>query len=88
MRTPVLIRNVSIVEAQFYIIDFKAIILFRHRKKKKKVHRFTNNLQGLMKVMVKDFSWNIIPWNALLFEQTFKQLSILVVENYGFILNM
>ena len=27
-------------------------------------HRFTNNLQGLQKVMVKDFSWNIIPWNA------------------------
>ena len=38
-----------------------------------KVHRFTNNLQGLKKVMVKDFSWNIIPWNALLFEKTLKQ---------------
>ena len=36
--------------------------------------------------MVKDFSRNIIPWNALLFEKTLKQLSILVVENYGFIL--
>ena len=33
----------------------KAIIHFRNRKKKK-VHRFTNNLQGLQKVMVKDFS--------------------------------
>ena len=33
---------------------FKAIGHFRHRKKK--VHRFTNNLQGLQKVMVKDFS--------------------------------
>ena len=40
---------------------------------KLKVHRFTNNLQGLQKVMVKDFSWNIIPWNALLFEKTLKQ---------------
>ena len=39
---------------------------------KKKVHRFTNNLQGLQKVMVKDFSWNIYPWNALLFEKTLK----------------
>ena len=37
--------------------------------------------------MVKDFSWNTIPWNALLFEKTLKQLSILVVENFGFILN-
>ena len=45
---------------------------------KLKVHRFTNNLERLQKVMVKDFSWNIIPWNALLFEKTFKlyQLSI------------
>ena len=37
--------------------------------------------------MVKDFSWNIIPWNALLFEKTLKQLSILDIENNGFILN-
>ena len=51
------------------------------------VHRFTNNLQGLQKVMVKDFSWNIIPWNALLFEKTLVQLSILDVENWGFIVN-
>ena len=36
-------------------------------EQKLKVHRFTNSLQGLQKVMVKDFSWNIIPWNALLF---------------------
>ena len=63
----------------------KAIIHFRYRKKK--VHRFTNNLQGLQKVMVKDFSWNIIPWNALLFEKTLKQYQILDIENYGFILN-
>ena len=56
-------------------------------ERKKKVHRFTNNLQGLQKVVVKDFSWNISTWNALLFEKTLKQLSILVVENYGFILN-
>ena len=41
--------------------------------KKFKVHRFTNNLKGLQKVMVKDFSWNIIPGNALLFEKTLKQ---------------
>ena len=63
---------------------FKAIIHFRNRKKK--VHRFTNNLQGLQRVIVKDFSWNIIPWNALLFEKTLKQLSILDSENYWFIL--
>ena len=37
--------------------------------------------------MVKDFSWKIIPWNALLFEKTLKQLSILDIKNYGFILN-
>ena len=30
-------------------------------------HRFTNNLHGLHKVMMKDFPWNIIPWNGLLF---------------------
>ena len=59
----------------------KAII---HRNRKKiKVHRFTNNLQGLQKWIVKDFSWNIIPWNTLLFEKTLKQLSILDNENYG-----
>ena len=52
-----------------------------------KVHRFTNNLQGLQKVMVKDFPWNIFPWNALLFEKTSKHLSILDIENNGFILN-
>ena len=56
-------------------------------EQKLKVHRFTNNLQGLQKVMVKDFPWNIIPWNALLFEKTLKQLSILDIENNGFILN-
>ena len=37
--------------------------------------------------MVKDFSWNIIRWNALLLEKTLKQLSILDIESYGFILN-
>ena len=56
-------------------------------EKKLKVHRFTNNLQGLQKVMVKDFCWNIIPWNALLFEKNIKTISILDIENYGFILN-
>ena len=55
--------------------------------KKLKVHRFTNNLQGLQRVMVKDFSWNIIPWNALLFEKTLKQISILDIENNRLILN-
>ena len=38
--------------------------------------------------MVKDFSWNIIPWNALPFEKTLKQLSILYIENYGFIVTI
>ena len=66
------------------IIALKPLYTFGTEKK---VHRFTNNLQGLQKAMVKDFSWNIIPWNALLFEKTLKQLSTLVVENYGFILN-
>jgi hypothetical protein len=54
---------------------------------KKEVHRFTNNLQGLQKVVVKDFSRNIIPRNALLFENKVKTISILDSENYGFILN-
>ena len=67
--------------------SLKAIGHFQNRKKKIKVHRFTNNLQGLKKVMVKDFSWNVIPWNALLFEKTVKQLSILNIKNYGFIVN-
>ena len=69
-----------------YYSFVKAIIHFRNSKKKK-VHRFTNNLQGLQKVMVKYFSWNIIPWNSLLFEKNLKQLPILDNENYGFILN-
>ena len=56
-------------------------------EKKIKIHRFTTNLQGLQKVMVKGLSWSIIPWNALLFEKTLKQLSILGSENYGFIVN-
>ena len=66
--------------------DLKPLDIFG-TETKIKVHRFTNNLQGLQKVMVKDFSWNIIPWNALLFEKTLKQLSILDIENYVFILN-
>ena len=57
---------------QVDVIFLKAIGPFRFRKKIK-VHRFTNNLQGLQKAMVKDFSWNIIPWDALLFEKTAKQ---------------
>ena len=72
---------------KLFSIKYIFIIYYYVCIKEKKVHRFTNNLQGLQKVMVKDFSWNIIPWNALLFEKTLKQLSILVVENYGFILN-
>ena len=52
-------------------------------EQKLKVHRFTNNLQGLQKVMVKGFSWNIIPLNALLFEKTLKQyeFSISIITN-------
>ena len=69
-----------------FALRLKAIIHFRNRKKIK-VHKFTNNLQGLQKVQVKDFSWNIFPWNALLYEKTLKQLSILDNENYGFIVN-
>ena len=53
----------------------------------KKIHRFTNNLQGLQKVMVKVFTWNIISWNALLIEKNNKTISILNIENNGFILN-
>ena len=47
--------------------------LYTFGTEKKKVHRFTNNEQGLQKVMVKDFYWNIIPQNALLLEKTLKQ---------------
>ena len=36
-------------------------LLLSEHYKKMKVHRFTSNLQGLQKVMVKDFSRNIIP---------------------------
>ena len=41
---------------------------------------------------MRDFSWKIIPWYVLLFEKTkqlsqLKQLSILDIENYRFILN-
>ena len=54
---------------------------------KVKVYRFTNNLQGLQKVMVKDFPWNIVSWKALLFEKTLKQLSILDIEINRFSLN-
>ena len=46
---------------------FKAIV---------KIHRFTNNLQGLQKVMVKDIPWSISPWNALLFEKTVKEYQV------------
>ena len=53
--------------------SFKAIVHFRNRKQIK-VHRFTNNLQGLQKVIVKDFSWNIIPWNSSLFEKNIKTM--------------
>ena len=56
-------------------------------EKNLKVDRFTNNLEGLQKVMVKDCSLNIIPWNAILFEKTLQTISILDCENYGFILN-
>ena len=70
-----------------FILSLKPLYTFGTKKIIIKVHRFTNNFQSLQKVMVKDFSWNIIPWNALLFEKTFKQLSILDIENYGFILN-
>ena len=69
--------------AWFYHLLLKPLYTFGTGKKEK-VHRFTNNLQGLQKVMVKDFSWNSIPWNALLFEKTLKHLSILFVENYRF----
>ena len=50
-------------------------------------YRCTNNLQGLQKVMVKDFPWNTTPWNPELFEKTLKQLPIHDIENYRFILN-
>ena len=69
------------LKSQFHLLCLKPLYTFGAEEKK--VHRFTNNLQGLQKVMVKDFSWNIIPWNALLFEKTLKQLSILDNENYG-----
>ena len=49
-------------------VSLKPLYTFGSEKK-----RFSNNLQGLHKVMVKDFPWNIVPWNALLFENTLKQ---------------
>ena len=56
-------------------------------EQKLKYHRFTSNLQGLQKLMVKDSPWSIIPYNALLFEKTLKQFSILDIEDNKFILN-
>ena len=52
--------------------ELKALDTFG-TEKQIKVHRFTNNLKGLHKIMVKDFSWSIIIWNAWLFEKTLKQ---------------
>ena len=52
-------------------------------EKKLKAQRFTNDLQGLQKVMVKDFSWNII--SCFTFWETIKTISIPDVESYGFI---
>ena len=49
-------------------------------EKNLKVHRFTNNLQCLQKAKVKDLSWNIIPWNALLFVKTLKQYKFSIVR--------
>ena len=37
--------------------------------------------------MVKDFYWNIIPWNALLCLENIKIISILDIEIYEFDLN-
>ena len=80
--------NVKDKSSDFVYLNICLKPLYTCRTEKEiKGHRFTNNLQGLQKVMVKDFSWNIIRWNALLFQKTLKQLPILVVENYGFILN-
>ena len=50
-------------------------------EQKLKVHSIKNNLQGLQKVIMKDFPWNDNPWNALLFEKTLKHWSILDIEN-------
>ena len=79
VRNPVLSSSLSPV--------FKPLDTF-WTEQKLKVHRFTNNLQGLQKVIVKDFPWNIIPRNALLFEKTFTQfVANLDIEDNRFILN-
>ena len=72
MWTAFVFRATRICQQLSIMLVLKPLVPFRYRKKKKN-HRFTNNLQGLQKVVVKDFSWNIIPWNALLFEKTLKQ---------------
>ena len=59
----------AIWKTRFYL---KSHYTLSVQKRRTKVHRSTNNLQGLQKVIVKDFSWNIVPWNALLFEKTLK----------------
>ena len=57
-------------------------------EKKKKVDIFTNNLQGLQKVMVKDSSWNRSPWNALLFEKKLKQYQFSIARIADFFKHM
>ena len=49
----------------------------------KKFTDLKNNFQGLHKVMVEDFSWNIIP--CFTFWENIKTISILDIENYRFI---
>ena len=68
---PELFSGVFLLGIVLSAVDLKPLDTFG-TETQLKVHRFTNNLQGLQKVMVKDFSWNIIPWNALLFEKTIK----------------
>ena len=48
------------------------------------IHFWNNNKKKFTDLQI---TWNIIPWNALLFEKTLKQLSILDIEIYEFIWN-
>ena len=59
-------------------------IPFRYWNKNKSSQIY-NNLQGLQKVIVKDFSWNMIPWNAYTFWENTKTIYkfLSLTKNYA-----
>ena len=91
--------NISFWVSRLKVL-FDSVLLVEHKitqhlkpldpfgtEKKIKVHRFTNNLQGLQKVVVKDFSYIYYSMKCFTFWENSKTISILDSENYGFILN-